>query len=766
MPIALLRSHPGLAPLLPLLTLVWSDATLTGEELTAFNGFLEGDGRLSAGDRQALSDLLDPRTPPSMEDLLAWQKVLRGTAAELPAGADLAALGIALGHAHGAESADDAGLRDRLMDLEQRLGVLGREAVYRFRQGHNTRTSDHLTRPSFDAAELQRVLDGDQAEWIARVKKALADPAFRYADPSDIPAYREQVMQWCRLLARQGFGAAALPTAFGGAGDMAAYFTILETLSHHDLSLTIKFGVQFGLWGMSVLSLGTEHHHRTYLRDIGTLALPGCFAMTETGHGSNVQGIRTTATYDPADGTFLIHTPDAMAQKEYIGNAAVHGRMATVFAKLIIDGTDHGVGAFVVPLRDGQGRPLPGITIGDCGRKMGLNGVDNGTIRFDRVRIPKADMLDRFARVNDAGRFESDIASEDRRFFTMLGTLVGGRIGIPRSALSAAKSGLTIAVRHGDRRTQFGPEGGAEVPILNYRMHQRRLMPLLAGTYAYHFALRDLTRRFLEHGGTDAREIEALAAGLKAQGTWHATTTLQQCRECCGGKGYLSENRIDALRNDTEIYTTFEGDNMVLMQLVAKGRLTAFRKQLGDGGLFSMLDLVARQARTSITEKNPIITRTTDTAHLLDRSFHLAAFRYRDEALLVSVARRLKRHIDAGMDSFDATNVAQFHLVHMAQAYIERVVLERFEEGVRAVKDPGCQAVLRKLCDLYALSRLEADSAWFQEQGYLEGVKAKAIRKQVDQLCWEIRQDAVPLVEAFGIPDELLAAPIATGPRA
>jgi acyl-CoA oxidase len=255
--------------------------------------------------------------------------------------------------------------------------------------------------------------------------------------------------------------------------------------------------------------------------------------------------------------------------------------MATVFAKLIIDKIDYGVNAFIVPIRDTNSKILKGITIGDCGLKMGLNGVDNGTIRFENVSIPKENMLDRFASVNDDGKFESPIPSDNRRFFTMLGTLVGGRIGIPRSALTAAKSGLTIAIKYSDKRRQFGPEGGSEVPILNYRMHQRRLIPLLAKTYAIHFALHYLTSRFMNKKESEMQEIEALAAGMKAYSTWSTTAVLQECREACGGKGYLSENRIDALKNDTEIYTTFEGDNTVLMQLVAKNRLSEFRKSFG-----------------------------------------------------------------------------------------------------------------------------------------------------------------------------------------
>jgi acyl-CoA oxidase len=88
----------------------------------------------------------------------------------------------------------------------------------------------------------------------------------------------------------------------------------------------------------------------------------------------------------------------------------------------------------------------------------------------------------------------------------MLGTLIGGRIGIPRSALAAAKSGLTIAIKYSDQRRQFGPEGGLEVPILNIII--TRLLPLLAKTYAIHFALQYVTNRFITK--KNLQEIEAL----------------------------------------------------------------------------------------------------------------------------------------------------------------------------------------------------------------------------------------------------------------
>lgn len=761
---SVVKNNPKLLVFVPLLYTVWSDSILTPSEVSTLEGLLNSQDWISDTERKFLLSKIDPKQPPSFEELSSWKAAI----AQIVNGSNkretLTTLGIRLASLQGDGTISDTleKIRPSLAKIETTLGFISHEAIFNFQGGHNTITSEQTTQNNFDVNDLTKILDGDQAEIIRKVKTLLSDPEFAYVGPGDLDLYRKQVLQWCKFLAEQGYGAMAYPKNFGGGGDMRAYFTIMETLSYHDLSLVVKFGVQFGLWGMSVYFLGTEKHHSKYLKDIGSLELPGCFAMTETNHGSNVKGIETTATYDHATKTFIIHTPNEYARKEYIGNAACHGQMATVFAKLIIDGTDYGVSAFVVPLRDKKGKVQPGVKIKDCGRKMGLNGVDNGVIYFDHVVIPKDNMLDRFASVNDAGKFESPISSDNRRFFTMLGTLVGGRIGIPRSGNAASKSGLTIAIRYGDQRRQFGPEGGSEVPILNYRTHQRRLMPLLANTYALHFALQYLTDRFINRKEDEMQEIEALAAGLKSFATWNTTATLQECREACGGKGYLSENRIEVLKNDTDIYTTFEGDNTVLMQLVAKSRLTEFKQEFANMNVFTILNYVAEKAKTGITEMNPITVRNTDEEHLLDPEFQLNAFKYRERDILTSAAKRLKRHIDSGMDSFDAFNVCQHHLVEVGFAYIERIILEKFIEQVAKTKNEGCKAVLKKLCDLFALSQINKNKGWYLEQGYMEGVKTKAIRKMVNQLCWEIRQDAVPLTDAFNIPESCLAAPIAT----
>lgn len=747
---------PNTRLFLPLLYIVWSDDLLTADEFKILSSFIQNQDWLSDKEKFFLASKLDLTIPPTRSELNSLRKEIAEVVAVTPTLAGLFDLQLKLA---ASDSFDK--YREDFVLLEQNLGILGSEALLKFTKNDKNQTYNYETNSTFAVDEMTAILDGDVADAINEVKKVISTPEFAYETSTDVGVYREKVLEWCQILAKKKLGNRAYPKKYGGGENLPEYFAIMETLSYHDLSLVIKFGVQFGLWGMSIQSLGTEKHYKKYLDKVGKLEIPGCFAMTETGHGSNVKGLQTTATYNHADKTITINTPTPQDQKEYIGNAANHGQMATVFAKLIIDGTDYGVNAFIVPIRDENMKPLSNVEINDCGLKMGLNGVDNGTLSFHNVVIPKENMLDRFATINEKGEFISPIPSDNRRFFTMLGTLVGGRIGIPRSALAAAKVGLAITIRYSDQRRQFGPEGGSEIPILNYRMHQRRLFPPLAQSYALHFALRYLTQRFIDKTPEKMQEIEALAAGLKAYTTWHTTATLQECREACGGKGYLSENRIDRLKNDTEVYTTFEGDNTVLMQLVAKNRLSVFRRKVSEMDSMDKVSYVWNQTKVFFSEKNPFTTRDTSESHLLDAEFHLKAFYYREHEITTSAAKRIKKLIDSGLDAYDAFNVAQHQMIDVAKAYLDRVILEQFLTKIDSLEVSSSKAILVKLAQLFALHKMEENKAWYLENHYFETGKSKAIRKMVNQLCWEIRPDAVALVDAFAIPESCLAAPIA-----
>jgi len=744
-----------LLPFAPLLYVAWADGELEPGEVRLLREQLLEAG-LAA---EVAAPWLDPDDPPGSEDLLALLSWIRDHAEALDARErrSLAELGFAL--AAGAGHETDAAARGAVERLAVALELHQGESMEAVLARERPLAELPEIEPRFQVAALAELLDGDAREMRLRVRALLASGLFEPAIGLSTNEYRARVLEWCRALAEEGLGALAMPTAFGGRDDPAAFVAAFETLAMFDVSLLVKFGVQFGLWGGSVQQLGTEKHHQRWLEDIGTLDLPGCFAMTETGHGSNVDDIETVGVYDPDAGEFEIHTPSARARKDYIGNAARDGRMATVFAQLETLGERHGVHAFVVPIRGDDGEPLPGVAIEDCGEKLGLNGIDNGRLVFDRVRIPRDHLLDRFASVDADGTYRSSIASPAKRFFTMLGTLVGGRIAIGGAAVTAAEVALAIAVRYGARRRQFGPPGAPERVLLDYPVHRRRLLPRLATTYAFGFALHDLQRRYVDES-VDRRRVEASAAGLKALATWHATDVIQECREACGGQGYLAENRFAALKADTDVFTTFEGDNTVLLQLVAKDLLTGFRREFGDMGAWGLARFLVDRARAAVVERNPVAIRRTDEEHLRDPAFQRDLFDARRDDLLFSLARRVKARVDRGMNGFDALVACQEHALAAARAHILAEVFEAMHSGEGDAPGSSVAEALERLRSLFALSTLERERAWYLEHGYLDARKTKAIRDQVDDLCEELRPDAVPLVDAFEIPETCLA-PIA-----
>jgi len=619
-----------------------------------------------------------------------------------------------------------------------------------------------------DAEALRVHLDGRWGAVRDAARALLADPRFAPSLGS-VNEQRTRTFDRLRLLADAGVSRLGFPKEYGGLDDLGGSITGFEMLAMGDLSLLVKAGVQFGLFGGAILQLGTSPHHERYLPDVMSVTLPGCFAMTETGHGSDVAALRTTATYDA--GEFVITTPDDTARKDYIGNAARDGRAAVVFAQLITAGQERGVHAFVVPIRGSDGAPLPGVRIEDCGPKAGLNGVDNGRLWFDGVRVPRENLLNRYGDVAPDGSYSTPIDNPARRFFTMLGTLIQGRISVAGGAGSATKVALAIAVRYAEVRRQFtAPGRDDEIVLLDYLAHQRRLLPALARSYALHFAQGELIAALHDDFGDDERRrpLEARAAAIKAAATWHATATIQTCREACGGAGYLVENQLPRLKADTDVFTTFEGDNTVLQQLVGKELLTAYRSQFGELDFLGLIRFVTDTAVDTVVEHTAahrIIQRLLDAApgpdaDLRDRAWHVELFEWREKHLLDTVARRLRRAGESA-DPFAAFNATQDHLLRAARAHADRLLLEAFVAGIDAAP-VSIRPLLEAVCDLFVLSTIEGDRAWFIEHGRLSTQRSKAVIATVDTLCAELRPHASTLVDGFGIPDACITAPIAT----
>ncbi|GAA3516413.1 acyl-CoA dehydrogenase [Dietzia aurantiaca] len=634
------------------------------------------------------------------------------------------------------------------------------------------------------SAALQKVLDGTWADTRAETRAAMTRDMVNPLGLT-MEEQRAHTLTQLQRLAESGMPRLGFREEDGGTGDTGAALTSFELLGHLDLSVMVKAGVQWGLFGGAIANLGDAETRKKYLPSVMSLDLLGCFAMTEIGQGSDVQNLETTATFDAETGEFVVNTPTPSAEKAYIGNAARDGRLAAVFAQLVTieNGEElrHGVHCLLVPIRDEAGNDMPGVTITDHGHKGGLLGVDNGRIRFDEVRVPREALLNRFGSVDEQGRYSSPIDSVGARFFTMLGTLIRGRVSVGAASGASARTALALAVRYSLIRRQFDhPETGKGIPLLEYREHQRRLMPLVARAYAYACAQNAIVAELAEfEENPDAfdevrrREMETHAAGIKATVTSFANDTITEARLACGGAGYMAENLLTEMRKDCDVFSTFEGDNVVLTQLVGKELMSAYAAEFGDMdqretvafAFNTVADVVQEKARTS-TLWQKLVDAVTDREHtdILDRGNQLELLVDREEHLLETVARRLRKaQGQDGSAAFKVFNSAQDHLLQAGRAHMDSWVFSRFAEAVDACEDPEAKEVLGMLCDLYVLDIVDRDKGWFLEHNRLTTERTKAATAAYNRLCTKLAGRARTLVDAFAVPEFVFEVPMLNG---
>ena len=641
------------------------------------------------------------------------------------------------------------------------------------------------------ATELGNLLDGPHAAFRQELREFINDPEL-FPHP-DLSVAEQRAHTFNNLAKVRDFGGfqKGLRRDNGGPGKPILSTFTLEGLAWVDGSLAIKSGVQWGLWGGALDQLGTERHIE-WVQKAASLELPGCFAMTERGHGSDVQSLETTANYDPETDEFIINTPSDTAVKNYIGNAAQDGRAAVVFTQLMTpesDGRTHGVHAIIVPIRDEQGNALPGITLGDHGHKGGLVGVDNGTLRFDNVRVPRVNLLNRFADVDEKGRYSSPIENPNARFFTMLGTLIRGRMGVAGAAGAATEASLDIAVRYANRRRQFEGATGAEKHLIDHRQHRRRLLIPLARSYALHLLHNQILERYQEMNDSQeagswsvttpteeqkyaSREMESLAGAIKAAQTQHAIRTIQECREACGGAGYMSENRLTTYRADSDVFATFEGDNTVLIQMVGKNLLTAYGRAMNDMSPWDTVRYAATTATEVVRRRTGFTTRlqglvdlvNPNEASLFDAVYQAKLIDDRAQSVLLSLVRRIQPARKA--DKVQAAAIVdqcQDHLIAAGWARVDTLLVqamieaeERLEEGSLA------RQVFEQLRHLFVFDTIVQHAGWYQEHNLIPAGRIKAARAAINDLVDSLAPWSVVLVDAFGVPTEAHNIPMLT----
>ncbi len=747
---------PGALQYIPFFYVIWSDDLVSASEINVVQKAIDQDSSLTKGDQQLLNSWLNVQKPPANGELKQWKHTISNSEVKLVESDTYPLATFSQNVVCHYE--DVCPFNEQLKHIEVNLGIQPNHYNHLF----DVEVAHEATSHYYDANEIDIILKGKHAKVIDTFRTVLDHPIFQWDIHRTKEGFREVVLKQVQFLADKGYGAMAYPETYGGTADMEGYATIFENMMYVDGSLTIKFGVQFGLFGGSIQKLGSPKHHDLYLTQTGEAKLLGCFAMTETGHGSNVRGIKTTATYDKETDHIIVHTPGKNDNKEYIGNA-LHATMASVFAQLIVDGKNEGVHAILVPLRNEQHELLPGITVEDNGYKLGLNGVDNGKIWFNQVSVPRENLLNKYGTITNEGHYHSNIKNPNKRFFTMLGTLVGGRICVARAGLGGAKMALAVAVKHALKRRQFNDNIKIQEDLLmDYPSHQLRLTPLVASAYVYHITLDKMMESYCDENQPDKRVVETQVAGLKSIITWYANSTIQECREACGGKGYLIENRIADLKGDVDIFTTFEGDNNVLLQLAAKGVLSDFKAEFNSAGFSSVLKLLGTQLSDRLATINPMYSNKVDKDHLYNPKFHRHAFDYRTRRLTYTLAMRIRDYIKKGVPSYQAFLKVQTHLLALGKAYSVELAYTTFVDFTAGITDEKNRLLFQKLGTLYALYEIRKDAEWFLEQGYLGSTKSKAIRQRVERLCTELRPHIGILVDGFGIPEHCMSAPIAS----
>jgi len=513
----------------------------------------------------------------------------------------------------------------------------------------------------------------------------------------------------------------------------------------------------------------------------------GCYAQTELGHGSNVRGLETTATFDPRTDEIVLNTPTLTATKWWPGALGKTATHAMVFAHLLLPksvslGTadknkkpdekivyeDKGIHGFLVQIRClDTHKNMPGVTSGLIGPKIGTNLNDNGYLILKNVRIPRRQMMMRYTKLDKDGKYHVANPNASKLGY---GTMLFVRANIVMGAGESLSIATTIAIRYSSVRRQFPSENeqteapelvNLEQKVLDYQAQQYRLFPNLALSYALlatsrymknlYFRLQeDLNNNQFDLLG----EAHAVSSGLKAVTTLLSSQGIEECRKACGGHGYLLNSGIGELFTFSVANNTLEGENYLIIQQLSRFLIKSFKEAQEAGknltGNFKYLGLAAQGGFQPISLSQP--------SDLLNSINQRAAFSNRAGYLVKQAVEQLDTLVAQGKSFGAAFQEIQWMAIRAAQAHCMLMIWVCFTDFINNEVAPNKQTrpllpVLRSLCNLFALYYTEVDLGEFLEASIYTPKHCTWIHQQVAQLLKEIRPNAVALVDAFNHSD-------------
>ncbi|CAO2637669.1 Peroxisomal acyl-coenzyme A oxidase 2 [Lemmus lemmus] len=619
------------------------------------------------------------------------------------------------------------------------------------RQVHPDIDSERRT-PSFSVERLTNILDrGVQNTMLRRKVESILkdDPVFSLKDhyfmsPDELYEAGVQKTFHLEMLARHLGWSEDSPERSYANRALAGY----ANLNLHGIAMN------------ALRSLGSDEQIAKWGQLGKNFQIITTYAQTELGHGTYLKGLETEATYDAATQEFVIHSPTLTATKWWPGDLGRSVTHAIVFAQLICSGAQHGMHAFIVPIRSLQDHtPLPGITVGDIGPKMGTEHIDNGFLRLNHVRVPRENMLSRFGEVLPDGTYRR-LGTPQSNYLGMLVTRVWLLlIGI----LPFLQKSCVIAVRYSVIRHQSPLRPSEpEAKILDYQTQQQKLFPQLAMSYAFHFVATSLLEFFhsaysaiLKRDFSLLPELHALSSGMKAMISDFCTQGTEICRRACGGHGYSKLSGLPTLVTQVIASCTFEGENTVLYLQVARFLMKSYLQSQVSAGPTPQKPLPPSVMYLAIP--GPARCAAQTAADFLCPDLYTTAWAHVSTRLIKDAAHHTQTLMRSGVDQYDAWNQTSVIHLQAAKAHCYYISVRNFKEAVEKLdNEPAIQRVLQRLCDLYALHGILTNSGDFLHDGFLSGAQVDMARTAFLDLLPLIRKDAISLTDAFDFTDNCL----------